>query len=93
MKPCPFKKYFCAITGGFDPNGFNYPQDIYIEWHWATQYNVPTTVTYINGKFIFVATYAHILAQYNANGGGWLSPPGNPGQFGIPLFNPSNHNP
>jgi hypothetical protein len=100
---CQFKKYFCAITDGFDPNGFAYPQDAYIEWHWATTYNVVGARQFNTNKFVFVASYEHILNQYNANvaagstGNPWFAPggPGTglPGQFGIPLFNPSNHNP
>jgi hypothetical protein len=90
---CLAKKYFCAITDGDDPNLLNYPQDAYIEWHWAATYNLVGGRQFNTNKFIFVASYDHILSQYNANGGTWFAAIGAPGQFGIPLFNPSNHNP
>jgi hypothetical protein len=99
LRYCPVKKYFCAITDGTDPNTLLYPQDAYIEWHWATQYNVVGARQFNTNKFIFVASYEHILNQYNANvaagstGNPWFSGGGLPGRFGIPLFNPSNHNP
>ena len=95
---CNDAKYFCAITGGIDPNILPYPHDAYIDWHWATLYNTTGVRQYNNGKFTFVATYQHILEQYNANVNAgspdpWISPiPNGVGQFGIPMFNPSNHN-
>ena len=98
LRFCDERRYYCAITGGVDPNTLlGRPIDAHIEWFWATAYDVVGGRQFITGKFTYVASFDHILNQYNANiaagsGSGWFAIPGNPGEFGIPLFNPSNHN-
>jgi hypothetical protein len=90
---CPDGKLFCAITDGpFPPTS-----DAFVEWFWASTYNVVGTRAVNTGKLTYMATYEHIISQYNANvlsGGTYINPagPGTIGGYGIPLFNPSNHN-
>ena len=83
-------KFFCAITDG----PINGPtSDAFIEWYWAIQYPAVASLPFITGKLTYVGNYSNILAQYKANGNQWFNTSGiGPGQFGIPLFNPSNHN-
>jgi len=88
---CPDGKFFCAITDGPQPP----TSDAFIEWYWASQYNFTGfPPAFVTGKLTYMATYEHIISQYNANGGTYTNPlgPGNIGGYGIPLFNPSNHN-
>jgi hypothetical protein len=93
---CPNRKYFCAIIGptSLDPNTLIIEQPgCFIEWFWAIGYNPTGPPLYVTGKFTFMATYDYILNYYNTPPVGWIKPVGSLGQFGCPLFNPSNHNP
>jgi hypothetical protein len=93
LRFCDDMKLFCTLVDGPNPP----TSDAFIEWYWAVQYNIVATPTFVTGKLTFMATYDHILTQYNANvaiGGTYINPAGagNVGAYGIPLFNPSNHN-
>ena len=82
-------KLFCTLVDGPNPP----TSDGFIEWYWAVQYNIVGTPTFVTGKLTYMATYDHILTQHTTYGG-YINPAGvgNVGAYGIPLFNPSNHN-
>jgi hypothetical protein len=77
-----FSRYFCCITGG----GLPIVSDAFIEWFYCIKIS-EVAESYVTGKFTFMANKDYILNMHNAHG--YLGPQGN----GIPLFNPSNHNP
>jgi hypothetical protein len=77
----------CTITNGPESP----KEDAYIEWHWYARYtdtNLPGGPVVVTGKFIFVASAAYIKSQHDLHGYAGSSP-----NFGIGMFNPSNHNP
>jgi hypothetical protein len=78
-------RYSCQIFGGPSPP----TEDAFIEWYWAVFYNAAYGKDFITGKFTFCASASYILTQWRANGGSYINPATN---FGIPMFNPSNHN-
>jgi hypothetical protein len=89
---CDKRRYSCQIVGGIDLNSVP-PEDAFIEWFWAIFYSDGSSIShYITGKFTFCASATYILntwtANFSATGNGYLNVAG----FGIPMFNPSNHN-
>jgi hypothetical protein len=85
LSDCNTHRYFCYITNG-PPNP---DEDAFIEWFWSktnlvAQYGIV-------GKFTWMASKNWIINCHQQNGGvytGGLAFP-----YGIPLWNPSNHNP
>jgi len=84
---CHKARYSCQITGG---NLLPPTEDAFIEWYWAIQYTDRSTIThFITGKFTFCASASYIFKTWTANGGTYIHPVTG---YGIPMFNPSNHN-
>jgi hypothetical protein len=85
---CGKARYSCCITDGPSPPR----EDAFIEWYWAIQYTDVSSIThYITGKFTFCASASHIFNTWTNNGNSYFNPPPGIG-YGIPMFNPSNHN-
>jgi hypothetical protein len=81
----PFSRYFCCIIGG--PGGPPF-SDAFIEWFYYIKVS-EVADSYVTGKFTFMANKDYIENVHTTLGFGYNGPQGN----GIPLFNPSNHNP
>jgi hypothetical protein len=82
-------RYSCSIVDGPNPPS----EDAFIEWFWVVQYNtVAQEANFITGKFTFCANATYIYNTWRANlsatGNGYSNVNG----YGIPIFNPSNHN-
>jgi hypothetical protein len=79
-------RYYCYIIAGPVPNKPD--QDAFIEWYW--QQDTLVAAGGMNDKLTWMASKEWINYCWNQNGGGYTGV-----QFpnGIPLFNPSNHNP
>ena len=91
FQPCSAIRYSCQIySGPTSPTGVSLPptEDAFIEWHWAVSYGT----NFITGKFTFCASASYILSRWTAYGGSYLKPSSAPFNYGIPMFNPSNHN-
>jgi len=86
--PCDLARYSCSIVDGPNPP----TEDAFIEWFWAVQYTAVFGQDFITGKFTFCANSTYIYNTWRANlvatGNGYLNTVG----YGIPMFNPSNHN-
>jgi hypothetical protein len=77
-------RYFCCITNGLGPPF----DDAFIEWFYLIETNSVASA-YVTGKFTFMANKSYIENVHTTQGLGY----GGPGGIGIPIFNPSNHNP
>jgi hypothetical protein len=87
LRQCPKGRYSCQITGG---NNFPPTEDAFIEWYWAIEYSdISSIIHFITGKFTFCASASYIFNTWTNNGGTYINPVTG---FGIPIFNPSNHN-
>ena len=89
---CGKVRYSCQITDG--PGGPTTPgtfptEDAFIEWFWAIEYTDSAGFThFITGKFTFCASASHIFNTWTNNNSSYFNASG----YGIPMFNPSNHN-
>jgi hypothetical protein len=85
LSPCDKARYSCQILSGPSPP----TEDAFIEWHWAVYYSANYGKDFITGKFTFCASASYIFNIWRANGQSYIVPATG---FGIPMFNPSNHN-
>jgi hypothetical protein len=86
LRQCGKGRYSCQIFRGPDPP----TEDAFIEWFWAIEYSDSASIIhYITGKFTFCASASYIFNTWTNNGGTYINPVNG---FGIPIFNPSNHN-
>jgi hypothetical protein len=90
--PCGKARYSCCILDGPGGTQPGFPtEDAFIEWFWAIEYTDNSTIThFITGKFTFCASASFIFNTWRANGNSYINPAGF--GYGIPMFNPSNHN-
>jgi hypothetical protein len=87
---CGKVRYSCQIVdgpGGTQPGSPR--EDAFIEWFWAIEYSDSASIHYITGKFTFCASASYIFNTWTNNGGTYVNPVSG---YGIPMFNPSNHN-
>ena len=82
---CDKRRYSCAIVRGPD----NPREDAFIEWFWVIKYDAIYGENYITGKFTFSASASYINSIWKKNGNNYINPSTN---YGIPMFNTSNHN-